>query len=205
MTSLPLFLASSIALTVAPGPDNLQVVARGISQGRKAGLVSALGFTSGLLFHITVVTLGAAALLASHPLVFNAVKLVGALYLIYLGIKAILGGGALTLAAGETVPLYKVFYQSVIGNVLNPKVTLFFMMFLPQFVNADNGHVAMQMMTLGFAFMAQAVVIFSVFGLFEGFFGEKLRRWPAAGKWLDRGAGVIFIGLGLRVGLLVSR
>ena len=200
MPNFLLFLAASIAITVAPGPDNLQVLARGISQGRAAGLVAAIGFAAGISFHTTLAALGVAALLKSSPIAFEAVKLAGAAYLIWIGIKAIRSKGLSSAHERPSQPLAVVFRQSVIGNLLNPKVTLFFIVFLPQFVNPHGAQsVMLQMFELGGVFMSQTVVVFSVFGVAAGMIGAYLKRRPKVGVWLDRLAGATFIGLGLRV------
>jgi threonine/homoserine/homoserine lactone efflux protein len=202
MPDFLLFLAASIAITVAPGPDNLQVLARGISQGRAAGLVAALGFAAGISFHTTLAALGVAALLKSSPMAFEAVKLAGAAYLVWIGIKAIRTKGLSSAHERPSQPLTVVFRQSVIGNLLNPKVTLFFIVFLPQFVNPHGAQsVMLQMFELGGVFMLQTVAVFSVFGVAAGMIGAYLKRRPKVGVWLDRLAGATFIGLGIRVAL----
>lgn len=202
MPNLPLFLAASIAITAAPGPDNLQVLARGISQGRAAGLVAALGFAAGLTFHTTLAAFGVAALLRSSPLAFQVVKIAGGLYLIWIGIKALRSQGLANAHARPPQPLAAVFRQSVIGNMMNPKVTLFFVVFLPQFVDTSGTQrVAVQMIELGLVFMLQTLAIFSAFGFFAGALGVWLKRRPRVGVWLDRLAGATFIALGVRVAL----
>ena len=202
MPNFLLFLAASVAITMAPGPDNLQVLARGISQGRAAGLVAALGFAAGISFHTTLAALGVAALLKSSPVAFEAVKLAGAAYLVWIGIKAIRTKGLSSAHERPSQPLAVVFRQSVIGNLLNPKVTLFFIVFLPQFVNPHGAQsVMLQMFELGGVFMLQTVVVFSVFGVAAGMIGAYLKRRPKVGVWLDRLAGATFIGLGIRVAL----
>lgn len=202
MPNLALFLAASAAITAAPGPDNLQVLARGISQGRAAGLVAALGFAAGLTFHTTLAAFGVAALLRSSPLAFEAVKIAGGLYLIWIGVRALTSRGLASAHERPAQPLSAVFRQSVVGNLMNPKVTLFFVVFLPQFVDPSGAQrVAVQMIELGLAFMLQTLAIFSAFGLFAGTLGAWLKRRPRVGVWLDRVAGATFIALGLRVAL----
>jgi threonine/homoserine/homoserine lactone efflux protein len=202
MPNLALFLAASIAITVAPGPDNLQVLARGISQGRAAGLVAALGFAAGLTFHTTLAAFGVAAILRSSPIAFQIVKVAGGLYLIWIGIKALRSRSLASAHDRPPQPLAAVFRQSVIGNMMNPKVTLFFVVFLPQFVDPNGTQrVAVQMIELGLLFMLQTLAVFSVFGLFAGALGVWLKRRPRVGVWLDRLAGATFIALGLRVAL----
>jgi threonine/homoserine/homoserine lactone efflux protein len=202
MPNFALFLATSIAITFAPGPDNLQVLARGISQGRAAGLVAALGFAAGVTFHTTLAALGIAALLRSSPLAFQILKLAGAAYLIWIGVKALRSQGLATAGDRPRQPLATIFRQSVLGNVMNPKVTLFFVVFLPQFVDPHGVQaVTLQMLELGLLFMLQTVVVFSIFGLCAGTIGSWLKRRPRAGVWLDRLAGVTFIAIGIRVAL----
>ena len=202
MPNFLLFLATSIAITLAPGPDNLQVLARGISQGRAAGLVAALGFAAGITFHTTLATLGVAALLRSSPLAFQAIKYAGAAYLIWIGIKALRSQGLATAHERPAQPLWSVFRQSVFGNMLNPKVTLFFLVFLPQFIEPHGVQgVPVQMLELGVLFMLQTVVVFSLFGVCAGMIGGWLKRRPRVGVWLDRLAGATFIAIGIRVAL----
>ena len=196
MPHVLLFLLTSIAITVMPGPDNLQVIARGASQGRKAGLAAAAGFASGCLFHTTLAALGLAAVLQSSPVAFQAIR--------WLGVQALRSKGGFGLSNGgpQAAPdLWQVFRQSVFANLLNPKVTLFFVVFLPQFVDAHAGHAALQMLLLGGVFMAQTIVVFSLYGWCAAALGGWMRRTPRASLWLDRVSGCIFIGLGLRVAL----
>jgi threonine/homoserine/homoserine lactone efflux protein len=202
MPNFLLFLATSVAITFAPGPDNMQVLARGISQGRAAGLVAALGFAAGVTFHTTLATLGVAALLRSSPLAFQAIKYAGAAYLVWIGIKALRSQGLATAHERAAQPLWSVFRQSVLGNMLNPKVTLFFLVFLPQFIDTHGVQsVPVQMLELGALFMLQTVVIFSIFGVCAGMIGGWLKRRPRVGVWLDRLAGATFIAIGIRVAL----
>lgn len=199
---LLVFLGTSIVITVAPGPDNLQVLARGIAQGRAAGLVAASGFASGLLFHTTLAALGLAAVLRASPWAFQGIRLAGAAYLIWIGLKALTSRAGLGVAHGQAGrPLWQVYRQSVLGNLMNPKVTLFFLVFLPQFVDARAGRPSLQMFMLGLAFMLQTVIIFGAYGWFAGALGAWLKRRPGAGRWLDRAAGATFIALGVRVAL----
>jgi threonine/homoserine/homoserine lactone efflux protein len=202
MPNFLLFLATSVAITLAPGPDNLQVLARGISQGRAAGLVAALGFAAGITFHTTLATLGVAALLRSSPMAFQAIKFAGAAYLIWIGIKALRSQGLATAHERPAQPLWSVFRQSVFGNMLNPKVTLFFLVFLPQFIEPHGVQsVTLQMLELGVLFMLQTVVVFSLFGVCAGMIGGWLKRRPRLGVWLDHLAGATFIAIGIRVAL----
>lgn len=202
MPDLALFLAASALLTLAPGPDIVYVLTRGVSQGRKAGMAAALGFATGCVFHTALAVVGVAALIRSSELAFNAVRWAGAAYLVWIGIQALRHRASFSLAGGgDAKALLAIYRQSVIGNALNPKVTLFFLSFLPQFVDARSGGVEWQMAMLGLAFMAQTVVIFGAVALFSGWIGERLRAHPAVGERLNVFAGLTFIALGVRVAM----
>lgn len=206
MPDLFLFLLAAMTLTLAPGPDNIYVLTRGIAQGRKAGLVAAAGFCSGLIFHTLLAVLGFAALIKAYPPAYHALQYAGAAYLAYLGIRTLRSASSgIALAAGgqgtAAVPLRRIYWQSVLANMLNPKVTLFFIAFLPQFVQREAGHEALQMLVLALVFIAQAFVIFSAIALFSGAVGAVFRRRASASIHLNRLAGCAFIGLGIRMAL----
>jgi threonine/homoserine/homoserine lactone efflux protein len=200
------FLVAAVAITASPGPDNLMVLGVGVSQGRRQGVAFGLGCAFGCLSHTLLAVVGVSALVAASPWAFTALKVGGGLYLLWLGLQALRSRGAAALqarpglAAGTTAAL---FLRGVLANAINPKVVLFFLSFLPQFVVADRGSVGLQLAALGVVFTAQAAVLFGLLGFFAGSVGQGLQRWPQAGMWLDRLAGVIFIGLGLR--LIVAR
>lgn len=206
MPDIALFLVAAALLTIAPGPDIIYVLTRGITQGRKAGWAAALGFATGVVFHTALAALGIAALIRSSELAFTLVRYAGAAYLIYIGIRAVMSKSSFALQGdGDkralNVALWTIYKQSVIGNALNPKVTLFFLSFLPQFVNFKSGNVEMQMVLLGVIFMVQTVLIFGAVALFSGFIGDWLKRKPAIADRLSLIAGLTFIGLGIRVAL----
>jgi threonine/homoserine/homoserine lactone efflux protein len=202
MPDIALFLVAAAVLTIAPGPDIVYVLTRGVSQGRRAGMAATLGFATGCLFHTALAALGVAALIRSSDLAFNAVRWAGAAYLVWIGIQALRHRASFTLAGGgDAKALLAIYRQSVIGNALNPKVTLFFLSFLPQFVDARAGGLAWQMALLGLVFMAQTVVIFGAVALFSGWIGERLRSHPAVGERLGLFAGLTFIALGIRVAM----
>lgn len=204
MPEIWLFLIAAMTLTLAPGPDNIYVLTRGIAQGRKAGLVSALGFSSGLIFHTMLAVLGFAALIKASPLAYSLLRYAGAGYLIYIGVRTLRSHSAVQLSGSDTVPpmkLSRIYWQSVIANILNPKVTLFFIAFLPQFVNASAGHIPAQMLLLAAIFILQALAIFSVVALFSGMVGAFFQRRKSAATIMNRLAGTAFIGLGIRIAL----
>jgi threonine/homoserine/homoserine lactone efflux protein len=202
MPDIALFLAASALLTVAPGPDIVYVLTRGIAQGPRAGLAAALGFATGCIFHTALAAVGIAALIRSSDVAFDAVRYAGAAYLVWIGIQALRHRKAFSIeGASDAKALAAIYRQSVIGNLLNPKVTLFFLAFLPQFVNTQAGHVGGQMVLLGAVFMAQTVVIFGAVAMFSGWIGAWIRRKPAIGERLNLFAGVTFIALGVRVAM----
>jgi threonine/homoserine/homoserine lactone efflux protein len=145
---------------------------------------------------------GVAALIRSSELAFNAVRWAGAAYLVWIGIQALRHGGSFSLERGDdSKALLQVYRQSVIGNALNPKVTLFFLSFLPQFVDTAAGGFEWQMALLGLVFMATTAVVFGAVAVFSGWIGERLRARPALGDRLNVFAGLTFIALGIRVAL----
>lgn len=205
MPHIFLFLLAAMTLTLAPGPDNIYVLTRGIAQGRKAGLVAAAGFSSGLLFHTLLAVLGFAAVIKAYPPAYHALQYAGAAYLAYLGYRTLRAASAgIALAADDAnpgVPLKRIYWQSVLANMLNPKVTLFFIAFLPQFVQRGAGHEPLQMLVLALVFIVQAFAIFSAIALFSGAVGAYFRRRASASVHLNRLAGCAFIGLGIRMAL----
>lgn len=202
MPEIGLFLVASALLTVAPGPDILYVLTRGVAQGRAAGIAAALGFATGCIFHTALAALGVAALIRSSEVAFNLVRYAGAAYLAWIGIQALRNRAAFSVqGAGSAKGLGLIYRQSVLGNMMNPKVTLFFLAFLPQFVDAKAGGVGAQMALLGAIFMVQTAAIFSAVAVFSGWIGAWIRRRPVIGERLNVFAGLTFIALGIRVAL----
>lgn len=202
MPDIGLFVAASALLAIAPGPDVIYVLTRGISQGRKAGLAAAFGFASGCIFHTVLAAVGVAALIRSSELAFDLVRYAGAGYLVWIGIQALRHRAAFSIeGASDAKALTAIYKQSVIGNMLNPKVTLFFLAFLPQFVNAGAGNVGLQMAILGVAFMLVTIVVFGAVAIFAAMIGDWVRTKPAIGERLNVFAGITFIALGIRVAL----
>ncbi len=167
------FLGVAILLTLMPGPDILFVIAQSLSQNRKAGIATALGLCSGLIVHIAAATLGVSALIYQSALAFAIVKYAGAAYLLYLAWQSLKESGeGLTLGNQKTLEYKALYKKGIVMNLLNPKVSLFFLALLPQFVNSSLGHVPLQMFILGIIFLVQALVIFTVVSIFA----EKLRN-----------------------------
>ena len=202
MPDIALFVAASALLAIAPGPDIVYVLTRAIAQGPRAGLAAALGFAAGCIFHTMLAAVGIAALIRSSELAFDLVRYAGAAYLVWIGIQALRHRSSFSIdGAGDKRALGVIFRQSVIGNMLNPKVTLFFLAFLPQFVNAPAGHVGAQMALLGAIFMLVTIVVFGAVAIFAGALGAWMRAKPAIGTRLNVFAGITFIALGIRVAL----
>ncbi|WP_432378578.1 LysE family translocator [Duganella sp. P38] len=199
------FLSAALLITVSPGPDNLMVLSVGMSRGRRQGMIFGLGCALGCLSHTLLAAFGVGALIKASPLAFGALKLLGGAYLIWLGIGALRSRGGARVEGGglPDESLRKLFAKGLFANMINPKVVLFFLSFLPQFVVAERGDAAWQTAQLGLLFTLQAVVLFGLLGYFSGAVGAWINRTPSAGKWMDRVAGVIFVGLGLR--LMVAR
>jgi len=195
------FLATALVLTATPGPDNLMVLSMGMSRGRRAGIAFGLGCALGCLSHTLLAVVGISALVAASPVAFTALKVAGGAYLLWMGVQAWRHAGAVRLgldAMNET-PLRQLFVKGLIANAINPKVVLFFLSFLPQFVVASQGQVEWQLGLLGLLFTAQAALLFGLLGYFSGGIGTWLNRRPSVGQWLDRLAGTVFIGLGVRM------
>ena len=193
------FAAAALALAVVPGPAVLYIVAQSVPGGRRAGIVSALGVSTGGLFHVGAAVIGLSALLAASAEAFTVVKLLGAVYLVYLGIRTLAGRGDRGVEAspgGPTRGRRRDFAEGIVVNVLNPKTALFFLAFLPQFVDPDAGAATLQILVLGLTFMLLGLVTDSLWALAAGSAGEVLRArrgFLRAQRWVS---GSIYLGLG---------
>jgi threonine/homoserine/homoserine lactone efflux protein len=173
--ALAAFLGVSLTLMILPGPAVLYIVARGIHQGRPAGLVSALGIEAGTLIHVALATLGVSAMLASSPGAFTALKSLGVGYLVYLGGRTFLERAEVANSDGDAArSLGRLFAHGVVVELLNPKTALFFIAFLPQFVDPARGSVERQMLLLGAVFIALAIVVDGAYALLAGTLGDWL-------------------------------
>jgi threonine/homoserine/homoserine lactone efflux protein len=197
-STIALFLLAATALAIVPGPAVAYIVTQSIDQGRRAGLVSALGVATGGLVHVTAATVGLSALIASSAEAFTVVKLVGAAYLIVVGIRRILSGDAEeTERRALRAPLRRVYRQGAIVNVLNPKTALFFLAFLPQFVDPHRGTVWPQVAVLGISFVSVAVLSDMTYALVSDAIAGRIRRTGTGAKvrrWLTGG---VFVALGI--------
>jgi threonine/homoserine/homoserine lactone efflux protein len=194
---LALFVGAALLLLVVPGPSVLYIVTQSVSHGRRAGIVSVAGITTGTLVHIAAATVGLSALLASSALAFDVVKYLGAAYLIAVGIRRLAG---LERSAGpqarDTRDLGRLYRQGIVVNTLNPKTALFFLAFLPQFVDPGRGTPWLQILALGLLFAALGFFSDGAWALVAGTLGERLRgsrRFPAVQRYVS---GSVFVGLG---------
>jgi threonine/homoserine/homoserine lactone efflux protein len=199
--NIALFVAASLAVIVAPGPDNIYVLTRGVAQGRDVALASAWGMCSGLLFHTTLAALGLSVVLARSAVAFSVVKYAGAAYLIYLGVRALLSKEGFVPSAGEesAARLGRFFLKGLTMNLLNPKVAVFFLAFLPQFVNVGSSGAPLRLGALGLIFTLLSVIVFSAIALFSGLFGDRLSKSPRFANVLQGLTGCVLIGLGVRL------
>jgi threonine/homoserine/homoserine lactone efflux protein len=203
--TLALFSLAALALIVVPGPAVLYIVARSVDQGRRAGVVSALGIAVGGLVHVAAATIGISSLVVSSAHAFEVVKYAGAAYLIVLGIRRLLTHEEAAEDVRAGTPLRSVFTQGVIVNVLNPKTALFFLAFLPQFVDPEAGSVALQTVTLGFVFIALALASDSAYGMAAGTLGGAFRRHSGFLRVQRYVSGSVFVGLGLATAVSGSK
>ena len=203
---LLLFVISGLLLNLTPGPDTLYIVGRSTSQGTRAGATAALGIGAGTLVHISAGALGLSAILAASATAFNVVKMVGAVYLVYVGIALIRASGRSSARAAPLAiapaAMRTVFFQGFLTNVLNPKVALFFVAFLPQFIASDSPSMPLAFLYLGLIFNLNG----TLWNLFVAWSAARitkgLRRSFAFTKWFDRCVGSLFVCLGVKLALV---
>lgn len=197
---LATFIIASVALALVPGPDNIFVLTQSALYGRKAGVLVTLGLCSGLIFHTTVVALGVAAVLMASAIAFTILKFAGAIYLLYLAWRAFHASSA-TLQDKKPLELtdFQLYRRGIIMNVTNPKVSVFFLAFLPQFASSSNGPMAQQIFLLGGIFIIVTFIVFGGIALLAGSLGTWLKHTPKAQVYLNRIAGFVFAALALKL------
>ena len=203
--ALAAYIAACTLVVVSPGPDNILAVSRGISQGRLAAATTSLGAGLGIMCHTLAATFGLSLLVQGSPLALWIVKAIGALYLIWLGYKALTAGNLVSFSPAAAVPLPRVLLTGILSNVLNPKPGLFVLAFLPQFVNASRGSVPLQMLVFGAIFAVMTTVIFTLMGSFAARLAVWLQARPRVVKGINTGAGLALIAAGLSVLALKQR
>ena len=198
-----IFLATGVVLNLTPGPDTLYIVGRSVAQGRSVGIASVLGISTGSLVHTLAAAAGLSALLAASAIGFLAVKLAGAAYLTYLGARMLF-----SRRSGATVPVRfassgvaAAYRQGLITNVLNPKVALFFLALMPQFIATDSASRVAAFVTLGLCFTATGTLWCLCLAWFASMFSARLSRNSMIGDVLNRAAGALFVGLGVRLAI----
>ncbi|HEV3249322.1 MAG TPA: LysE family translocator [Puia sp.] len=198
------FAFASLMLNITPGNDMLYVASRSAGQGIRAGIISALGIMTGCLVHILAAVVGISAIIARSATAFDIIKYFGAAYLIYLGVKSIFNKKESSFLRGEKLqPLsnLKIFTQGVITNVLNPKVALFFLAFLPQFINIKNAHPQWQILFMGIWFDCSGTAVNIIVAVLFGKMGNWLARSPRFVRLQEKITGIMLVGLGIRVAL----
>lgn len=202
-TQLLLFVGASFLLCLAPGPDNIYVLTQGMTKSKKAAIVTTLGLCSGLIIHTSAAAFGISVIFQSSEIAFNIVKYLGAAYLLYIGYQAFkYRNEALDLRTQNSSPeLKKLFVKGFIMNILNPKVSIFFLAFLPQFVNTQSGNIPIQMILLGLIFMLMTVIVFSSIGIAANILSSKLLEKPSIVKYMNILTSFILVSLSLKMAL----
>ena len=196
-----IFLITGIVLNLTPGPDTFYILGRSIAQGRSAGIASVLGISSGGLVHTCAAALGLSAILAASASAFLAIKLLGAAYLVYLGIRMLF-----SRSDGNSIPsgfsssgFHAIYRQGLLTNVLNPKVALFFLAFMPQFIATDSPHKFLAFIILGLCFVTTGTIWCLCLAVFASLLAGRLRCNTTFAQVLNRGAGALFVFLGMRL------
>ncbi|MFP8943920.1 LysE family translocator [Streptomyces fenghuangensis] len=202
LASYAVFVMAVLVICVTPGPDMVYILTHGISQGTRAGLLASLGMSAGMACHTLAVALGLATLVQSSETAYQVLRYAGAVYLLYLAWHTLRDSSGTTFDGEHTAasPM-TVFRRATIVNLLNPKIVIFYLAFLPQFVTPSAGSPALQLLVLGATFTVIGLLVDCVVALLSGRIGERLRRRPGSGTWLNRLAGVVFLGLAAKVAI----
>ncbi|ANP88639.1 LysE family translocator [Rhizobium leguminosarum] len=197
------FLSAAVLLNLSPGPDIAFILGHTMRSGKRAGFSALFGVWSGACLHVLMAALGLSAILAASAVAFSTVKWIGAAYLVWLGIQALRSGGGddLIKAAGEKLPVARIYRQGILVSLLNPKVAIFFLAFLPQFVVEGAGPAWAQLMLHGGLIIVVAAFIEPPLVLLGGRLADAIRHNQKVGLWLDRGLGALFVALGVRLAL----
>jgi threonine/homoserine/homoserine lactone efflux protein len=197
------FLGIAVVLALTPGPDNIFVLTQSALQGRTAGIIVTLGLCTGIVIHTTAVALGVAAIFKASDIAFNLLKIAGVIYLLYLAWQA-MRASAVTISVQNKkkrnyLPLYS---RGFVMNVTNPKVSIFFLAFLPQFTHPSNGAIWLQIIILGLLFIASTMLVFGAIAVVSGSIGEKFTQSDSAQIWMNRIAATVFLGLAIKLALV---
>ena len=202
-----LFIVSGLLLNITPGPDTAYIIGRSAQLGWRGGAVAALGISTGCLVHVSAAAIGLSALLAASSAAFSLVKWVGAAYLCFIGVKMLLSRQSVPVAVAVSgaISLRQVFLQGALTNALNPKVALFFLAFLPQFVAADSPHKAAAFALLGLIFIFNGTLWCLGVAAFAASAAGRIRQSGRALAWINRSLGGLFVYLGVRIAMLETR
>jgi threonine/homoserine/homoserine lactone efflux protein len=204
--NLPAFILAAILLILTPGADTMYIVGRSMAQGKKAGIYSALGISTGILCHTTFVAFGLSLIVARSAMAFDVIKYAGAVYLVYLGVKMALARPDIKFEADKRrVSTRKLYASGVLTNVLNPKVALFFLVFLPQFVKTSYAHSPLPFIILGVIFVIPGTVWSIILAISSAKLSGTISQNSKITLWLNRITGGVFIGLGLKLALIGRR
>lgn len=203
LETLFVFVPVSLLLIIAPGPDTILVLTRGITMSRRAAMISAAGASTGLICHSLFAAAGLSAIVQQSSTVFGFIQYLGAAYLLFLGFRSLLSRGNMVLiqVGTTTISPGRIFAQALLTNVLNPKVAIFFLAYLPQFASPQSGHLGVQLMTLGLLFAVLGWPFLIALAWFSGMAGDWIRHRPSMTRIIERLTGVVFIGLGVRLAL----
>ncbi len=196
------FLAAGILLNLTPGSDTMYILSRSVANGKKAGILSALGISTGSLIHTVFAAFGLSVLLAESQTAFIIVKYIGAAYLVFLGIKAIFTKNSPQSANKPTENIVKgkkIYISGILTNVLNPKVALFYLAFLPQFIDPDYSSSYISFILLGVAFTATGTIWCLILAVFSSSLSDRIRKNYKIKLWLDKITGLVFISLGIKL------
>lgn len=195
------FLLAAILLNLTPGNDTIYILSRTIAQGRKAGIFSVLGISTGSLVHTVLAAVGLSVIIAQSPLLFMIIKYAGAAYLFYIGIKMILSKSIINLARPEPENYKKIYWQALLTNVLNPKVALFFISFLPQFIDPTFSSHYLSFIILGISFTVTGTIWCLALAFFASYISISFTRNSRTSGHITKACGLVLVGLGIRVAL----
>jgi threonine/homoserine/homoserine lactone efflux protein len=196
------FTSAAFILALIPGPDNIFVLMQSLTQGKKAGIFVVFGLCSGLVFHTLAVALGVAAIFKTSQLAFSVLKYVGCAYLLYLAYKSYKSSSqGISEEKAPALPLKNLYFRGVVMNITNPKVSIFFLAFLPQFCDPAKGSVFAQVTLLGIVFMITTLIVFGAVAFLSGAIGSRLLKSPKAQNYLNKLASLVFVGLAFRLAI----
>lgn len=201
LETLIAFFTTSVLLAIIPGPDNIFVLTQSIFQGKKSGLIIMLGLCTGLIFHTIAVILGVAVIFQTSIFAFTILKIIGAIYLLYLAWQIFKAGNQKidTKNNNANIDYKKLYYRGIIMNITNPKVSIFFLAFLPQFTNPNLGSIPLQMLLLGILFLIAALLVFSLIALYSAKLGKIINKSDKSQKILNKLVSLVFVALAIKL------